>query len=254
MSQLKIAMLFYLENFTMAFEMKQIETAVQYNFKNMLLLKEALTHKSFCIELNSDEPNFERLEYLGDSILNFIIAEDLFLQFPGDDEGLLSKKRASLVNQTTLNQLGLNCGLAEHMVLGPGEKKQNSHLKPRVLASCFEAVIGAVYLDSNYQVTKEFVLKHFKKLGFKLDDTTGFETDYKTRLQEVTQRLKVGTPTYDLIMTTGPSHQPSFLVALKLNDKEKSRAEGPSKKKAEQLAAEFLLRQLEQDDKLIIKT
>lgn len=247
-------MLFYPEKFNMAFDMKQIENAVQYKFKNPLLLKEALTHKSFCIELNTDEPNFERLEYLGDSILNFIIAEDLFLQFLGDDEGLLSKKRASLVNQTTLNQLGLNCGLAEHIVLGPGEKKQNSHLKPRVLASCFEAVIGAVYLDSNYQVTKEFVLKHFQKLGFKLDDTSGFETDYKTRLQEVTQRQKMGTPTYDLIMTTGPSHQPSFLVALKLNDKEKSRAEGPSKKKAEQLAAEFLLRQLEQNDKLINKT
>ena len=247
-------MLFYPGKFNMAFDMKQIENAVQYKFKNPLLLKEALTHKSFCIELNTDEPNFERLEYLGDSILNFIIAEDLFLQFLGDDEGLLSKKRASLVNQTTLNQLGLNCGLAEHIVLGPGEKKQNSHLKPRVLASCFEAVIGAVYLDSNYQVTKEFVLKHFQKLGFKLDDTSGFETDYKTRLQEVTQRQKMGTPTYDLIMTTGPSHQPSFLVALKLNDKEKSRAEGPSKKKAEQLAAEFLLRQLEQNDKLINKT
>ena len=247
-------MLFYPGKFNMAFDMKQIENAVQYKFKNPLLLKEALTHKSFCIELNTDEPNFERLEYLGDSILNFIIAEDLFLQFLGDDEGLLSKKRASLVNQTTLNQLGLNCGLAEHIVLGPGEKKQNSHLKPRVLASCFEAVIGAVYLDSNYQVTKEFVLRHFQKLGFKLDDTSGFETDYKTRLQEVTQRQKMGTPTYDLIMTTGPSHQPSFLVALKLNDKEKSRAEGPSKKKAEQLAAEFLLRQLEQNDKLINKT
>ncbi len=238
----------------MTSSMKQIETAIQYNFKKASLLKEALTHKSFCIELNVDQPNFERLEYLGDSILNFIIAEDLFLHFPKDDEGLLSKKRASLVNQTTLNQLGLNCGLADHIILGPGEKKQNSHLKPRVLASCFEAVIGAVYLDSDYKIAKEFVLKHFRKLDFKLDETSGYETDYKTRLQEVTQRNKMGTPTYDLVMTTGPSHQPSFLVALKLNDKEKTRAEGPSKKKAEQLAAEFLLRQFELDEKLVQKT
>lgn len=233
--------------------LKLIESAIHYTFKNPLLLKEALTHKSFCIELNVDQPNFERLEYLGDSILNFIIAEDLFTQFPKDDEGLLSKKRASLVNQTTLNQLGLNCDLAEQIILGPGEKKQNSHLKPRVLASCFEAVIGAVYLDSNYQVAKELVLKHFKKLDFKLDDISGFDTDYKTRLQEVTQRNKMGTPTYELLMTKGPSHQPSFLVALKLNDEEKSRAEGSTKKKAEQLAAEFLLRQFELNKSLMHK-
>ncbi len=227
-----------------------IETQLGYKFKNKDLLQEALTHKSFCIELNSERPNFERLEYLGDSILNFIIAEDLFQKFPKDDEGLLSKKRASLVNQTTLNQLGLNCQLAEQIILGPGEKKQNSHLQPRVLASCFEAVIGAVYLDSNYEVAKEFVLKHFKHLDFKLDDVSGFETDYKTRLQEITQKFKMGTPTYELVMTKGPSHQPSFLVALKLNAVEKSRAEGPSKKKAEQLAAEFLLRQLNVDNKI----
>ncbi len=226
-----------------------LESRLNYKFKNLQLLKESLTHKSFCIEQNLDQPNFERLEYLGDSILNFIVAEDLFLRFPKDDEGLLSKKRASLVNQNTLNQLAQNIDLAEQIILGPGEKKQNSHQKPRVLASCFEALIGAIYLDSNFSKAKEVVLFHFKQLNFTLDEVSGFETDFKTRLQEITQKFKMGTPVYELLMTHGPSHNPSFLVVLKLNQTEKARAEGSSKKKAEQQAAEFYLNLLKQENK-----
>lgn len=226
-----------------------VENQIHYKFNNRELLKEALTHKSYCIELNVDQPNFERLEYLGDSVLNFIVAEDLFKQYPNDNEGLLSKKRASLVNQSTLNQIALNCELAEQIILGPGEKKQLSHLKPRVLASCFEAIIGAVYLDSDYLSVKKVVLFHFKQLDFKLDEITGFETDYKTRLQEITQKFKMGTPVYEMLMTKGPSHQPSFLIALKLNEVEKARAEGSSKKKAEQQAAEFYINLLKKENK-----
>ncbi len=203
----------------------------------MNFLTEALTHKSFCIEQNASRPDNERLEFLGDAILNLVIAEYLFDLFPHDREGLLSKKRASLVNQNILSKIAENCLLAEAIILGPGERKQNSHLKPRVLASCFEAIIGAVYLDGGFISAKEFILDHFAKLDFKLDDETGFETDYKTRLQEITQKHKMGTPVYELLMTKGPSHQPNFLVALKLDDREKARAEGPSKKKAEQSAA-----------------
>lgn len=224
-----------------------IEQQIQYSFKNKKLLIEALTHKSFCIEKNSDKPNNERLEFLGDSILNFVIAENLFERFPADTEGLLSKKRASLVNQTTLNDLATNCKIAEDIILGPGEKKQNSHLKPRILASCFEALIGAVYRDTDFLEAKKFILLHFSLLNFKLDEETGFETDYKTRLQEITQKYKLGTPTYNLVMTKGPPHQPHFLVALILNKDEKTRAEGPSKKKAEQLAAQTYLKILKKD-------
>ena len=226
-----------------------VENHIHYKFTNPKLLKEALTHKSYCIELNLNQPNFERLEYLGDSILNFIVAEDLFKQFPNDSEGLLSKKRASLVNQTTLNQLALNCFLADQIILGPGEKKQLSHLKPRILASCFEAIIGAVFLDSDYLSAKKVVLYHFKQLDFKLDEVSGFETDFKTRLQEITQKFKMGTPIYELLITKGPSHHPSFLVALKLNDVEKARATGSSKKKAEQQAAEFYIDLLKKENK-----
>lgn len=228
---------------------KNIEARIQYQFKNKKFLKEALTHKSFCIEHNSSEADNERLEFLGDAILNFVIAEDLFDQFPKDDEGLLSKKRASLVNQNTLNDLALNCEISEDLVMGPGERKQNSHLKPRVLASCFEALIGAVYKDASFSEAKKFVMAHFSQLNFKLDEESGFETDYKTRLQEITQKYKMGTPTYNLLLTKGPSHNPSFLVALILNTEEKARAEGPSKKKAEQAAAQIYLNLLKKDYK-----
>lgn len=224
-----------------------IESQIKYQFKKEELLLEALTHKSFCIEQNSKKADNERLEFLGDSILNCVIADYLLHLFPNDSEGLLSKKRASLVNQNTLNDLALNCLIADEMFFGPGEKKQNSHLKPRVLASCFEALIGAVYLDSDFTAAKKFVLQHFKDLNFKLDDESGFETDYKTRLQEITQKYKMGTPTYELLLTKGPSHKPSFLVALNLNLQEKARAEGASKKKAEQAAAQIYLNQIKNE-------
>ena len=224
--------------------LKKIEAEIKYEFKNPSLLTEALTHKSFCIEQNQVKPDNERLEFLGDAILNFVIAEDLFQLFPQDAEGFLSKKRASLVNQDTLYKLALNCGLSEEIILGPGERKQNSHLKPRILGSCFEALIGAVYLDSGFLQAKTFVLSHFKHLGFQLDEESGFETDYKTRLQEVTQKNKLGAPTYELLLTKGPPHHPTFLIALKLNNEEMTRAEGASKKKAEQLAARTYLNQI----------
>ncbi|MFZ3229186.1 MAG: ribonuclease III [Pseudobdellovibrio sp.] len=231
-------------------EPNSVEDRIHYQFKNKSLLMEALTHKSYCVDLNKYKKYNERLEFLGDSILNFVIADDLYKKFPSDDEGYLSKKRASLVNQDTLNQLATNCLLANEIILGPGERKQNSHQKPRVLASCFEAIIGAVYLDSNFSIATEFILKHFLELNFKIDDESGFAKDYKTRLQEVTQKYKMGTPIYELLMTVGPSHKPSFLVCIKLNGEEKARAEGASKKVAEQAAAEIYLKILNKELKI----
>jgi len=218
-----------------------LEQRLHYKFKNRALLGEALTHKSYCVDQNRDKAYNERLEFLGDSILNFVIAEDLFKKFPKDEEGFLSKKRASLVNQDTLNSLALKSGLEQELIMGPGERKQKSHLKPRILASCFEAIIGAIYFDGGFEKASEFILRHFTDLNFKLDEETGFEKDYKTRLQELTQKFKMGTPTYELLMTAGPSHKPSFLVCIKLNDEEKARAEGSSKKMAEQMAAQTFL-------------
>lgn len=225
-------------------DLKSIASYIKYTFKNFNLLNEAMTHKSYCIEENAKAPYNERLEYLGDAIVNLIIAEKLFIDFPVDQEGMLSKKRASLVNQEALAALAKKCEVQNFIILGPGERKQESHLKPRILASTFEALIGAIYLDSDFETVKKWILNQFAEMNFNIDVETGYQQDYKTRLQELTQKEKMGTPVYELILTSGPSHKPTFLVSLKLNGTEKMRAEGSSKKNAEQFAAQLYLNDL----------
>lgn len=218
---------------------------LNYQFKNEALLTEALTHKSFSVEENRDQAHNERLEFLGDSILNFVIAADLLKKFKLESEGLLSKKRASLVNQNTLAVLAKDLRLQSFLFFGPGEVKQGSPLNPRILASALEAIIGAIYLDADFQTAEKWILNLFKNIPVTIDDQIGNISDYKTRLQELTQKHKLGTPTYELVFTSGPSHKPQFVISLKLDQVEKSRAEGGSKKAAEQKAAEMYLNELQ---------
>jgi ribonuclease III len=220
------------------------EDFIRYQFKNKTLLVEALTHKSFCILESKGIPHNERFEFLGDAILGLIMAEQLMFLFPTDNEGMLSKKRASLINQETLAEKALNMKLSEFLILGPGEKAQGSHLKPRILASAFEAVIGAIYLDSNFDRVKAWINAEFKNNILDIKPDLEYEKDYKTRLQELTYKIKIGTPTYELVSTTGPSHDPEFLVALKIGTQEKARASGKSKKIAEQRAAQIYMQEL----------
>lgn len=219
---------------------------ISYNFKNENFVIEALTHKSFSVDENKDKPHNERFEFLGDSIVNFIIADLLLTKNPNDPEGALSKKRASLVNQATLCLLAQNKKLGQHIVFGPGEVKQGSPSNPRILASTLEALIGAIYLDSNFVTCQKWVLEMFSAVDEMVDMKQGQISDYKTRLQELTQKHKLGTPIYELVYTSGPSHKPQFLVSLKLNDIEKTRAVGASKKMAEQSAAEMFFNELTQ--------
>jgi ribonuclease-3 len=220
------------------------QKVLNYKFKNEALLQEALTHKSFSVEENRAQAHNERLEFLGDSILNFIIAEKLLKIFPEEQEGVLSKKRASLVNLNKLAEVAKAFKLDEYIQFGPGEIKQGNHLNGRIQGSCIEAIIGAIYLDGGLEECREWVLEQFTKDDFFSESSASYSTDYKSRLQELTQKYKLGTPLYELIFTTGPSHKPQFLISLKLNDSEKSRADGASKKNAEQKAAELYLNEL----------
>ena len=221
-----------------------VEDHIRYKFKNKALLIEALTHKSFCILENKAIPHNERFEFLGDAILGLVMAEQLMFLFPTDNEGMLSKKRASLINQETLAEKALSMKLSDFLILGPGEKAQGSHLKPRILASAFEAVIGAIYLDSHFDSIKKWINNEFKNNISDIKPDMEFEKDYKTRLQELTYKIKIGTPIYELISTTGPSHDPEFLVCLKIGTQEKARALGKSKKVAEQKAAQIYMEAL----------
>lgn len=217
---------------------------IDYEFKNQELLMESLTHKSYSIDQNKKVLNNERLEFLGDSILNFVVAEKLINKFTNEQEGVLSKKRAALVNLNKLAEIAKKYKLEGYMRFGPGEVKQGNHLNPRIQGSCVEALIGAIYLDSNFESSKKWVLQQYTEVDFDIEVDASFEADYKSRLQEYTQQRKLGTPQYQLILMSGPSHKPNFLVALFLNEIEKVRAEGASKKIAEQKAAEMLLKEL----------
>ncbi|MES2803094.1 MAG: ribonuclease III [Bdellovibrionota bacterium] len=232
---------------------QSLEQNINYKFKNRELLIEALTHKSYCINEKKKQAHNERLEYLGDAILGFVLAEQLMQLFPQDNEGLLSKKRASLVNQDVLSQKALNLKLDTVLILGPGEKEQESNLKPRILCSAYEAILGAMYLDSDFLNIRNWIQDQFKADISQIKPDLEFERDYKTRLQELTQKLKLGMPEYQLIGTEGPSHNPEFLVGLFLTENgqpvEKFRATGKSKKAAEQSAAQQLMNYLETDHK-----
>ncbi len=228
---------------------QSLEQAIGYKFKNRDLLIEALTHKSYCINEKKKQSHNERLEFLGDAILGFVLAEQLMQIFPQDNEGMLSKKRASLVNQDVLAKKALAFKLESLLIMGPGEKEQESNLKPRILCSVYEAVLGAMYLDSDFNQIKAWIQKEFKADIAQIKPDLEFERDYKTRLQELTQKLKLGTPEYQLIGSQGPSHNPEFLVGIYLQENgksvEKFRATGKSKKAAEQSAAQQLIQSLE---------
>jgi ribonuclease III len=222
--------------------MKTNSLKLKYKFKNEALLEEALKHKSFSPDINN-----ERLEFLGDSILNFIIAEKLIQLFPNMSEGDLSKKRAYLVNINMLAKLSKVFDFENFMKFGPGEIKQGSHINPRIQGSCLEALIGAIYLDSDLATVRNWLLELYSEDDFAVSVEGSFVTDYKTRLQEWLQKKGIEVPAYELVLSSGPSHKPMFLVSIKINGIEKARASGSSKKIAEQAAAEICYNQLMKD-------
>ena len=230
-----------------------IEKYFKYEFKNKSLIEHALTHKSFCIGENKNKIHNERLEFLGDAVLGLVIAENLMNQSPNDTEGALSKKRASLVNQEILSEKAKKMNLQLFLILGPGEKEQESHLKPRLLASAYEGLIGAFYSDADFNLVKKYLLSEFDIDIENIKPDLEFEKDYKTRLQEITQKLKLGVPVYKLETTKGPSHKPEFEVSISISGLESIKATGFSKKVAEQLAAQKLITELSNIKKTNVK-
>lgn len=217
----------------------KLSKKIGYTFNEPSLLTQALTHRSAKGEHN------ERLEFLGDSILGFVIAEVLFEQFPKHDEGDLTRMRSSLVKGVTLAELGRDFNLGEHLILGPGELKSGGHRRESILEDAIEAIIGAVYLDSDMICCKALILSWFAQ---RLSDIKpgNEQKDPKTRLQEYLQGRKIVLPVYDVIDTSGQSHNQQFVVRCITDviDKEVI-AKGTSRRKAEQAAAQQVLALLE---------
>jgi ribonuclease-3 len=205
------------------------------------LREEALTHRSFTQELKLDLRDSERLEFLGDALLDFLVAESLMKEFPLDSEGALSKKRASLVNEDVLGQKARLLGLAQELRLGPGEARSGGAEKTSLLSDAFEAVLAALYLDQGFDAARALVHELFAE-DLKSLENKEFERDYKSRFQEWSQRELRQTPIYVLRAEGGPAHLPHFQVDVKVGNEIWGTGEGPSKKKAEQKAAEEALK------------
>lgn len=209
-------------------------------FQQPQLLELALTHRSY-----SGKDNNERLEFLGDSLLNFIIGDTLFQRFPNAREGQLSRLRASLVKGDTLTKVARQLDLGPFLLLGPGELKSGGSRRDSILADCVEAIIGAIYLDAGLDVCKARVLEWFDPRieGLTLEDTV---KDNKTRLQEWLQAQKWALPTYNILDIEGASHSQYFVVECVVQQADLSfRGEGGSRRQAEQMAAGLMLTALE---------
>jgi len=207
-----------------------------YQFKQQDLLEQALTHRSY-----SRSSNNERLEFLGDSILNLIISNHIYLRFTDADEGDLSRLRASLVKKETLAQVAMGIGLGDHIHLGGGELKSGGYRRASILSDALEAIIGAVYLDSDYEQAETTVLGLFEAQLQGIDESANLR-DPKTQLQEYLQAQKKHLPRYRVEQTSGKSHDQIFTVSCKVSDLDmQTRGKGSSRKQAEQRAAQKIL-------------
>ncbi len=218
----------------------QLEKRLGYTFKDKQLIIEALTHKS-----DKKPYNNERLEFLGDAVLDLIVGEYLFNKFPKSNEGILSKIRASLVNESGFTLLARAIDLGEYIYLSPAEENNNGRNKPSLLSNAFEAVIGAIYLEAGLDTAKKIAITLLEEAHPKIDLDT-LSKDYKTALQELTQATHGVTPQYELLGSSGPDHKKEFEIAVKLNDETIASARGKSKKEAQQKAAKIALEALKQ--------
>ncbi|HEX4871237.1 MAG TPA: ribonuclease III [Nevskiaceae bacterium] len=219
-------------------EHRRLAEALGHVFQDPAWLRRALTHRSHAADNN------ERLEFLGDALLNFVIAEALFERRPGAEEGELSRLRASLVREPALAGLARDLALGELLQLGEGERKSGGWRRDSTLADAFEALIGAIYRDAGFEAARAACLRCFAPLLEHLPDAESLK-DAKTRLQEWLQARARPRPRYEVVAESGPPHARAFEVLCALEDAPvEARASGSSRRIAEQRAAETLLQEL----------
>jgi len=219
-----------------------LEERLGYTFSERQLLLQALTHTSYGHEFQQKDN--ERLEFLGDSILDVIVSDLLLETFPEANEGTLTKMRAALVNEKALSDVTQSLRLQDHLRLGKGEMLTGGHMKPSILSSAFEALIAAVYLDGGFHAVYP-VIRHLFAPLFQSQNQTGFFRDYKTQLQEKLQSQYKQTPIYRLLGSDGPDHAKVFKIEVLLSKTTLAEATGYSKKQAEQNAAKLALEALD---------
>ena len=218
-------------------KIKILQRKIKIDFKNENILLQAITHKSF-----DSNNNYENLEFLGDRVLGLVVSKKLFELFPNEKVGSLDKKLASLVNKNKCLEVGNLLNLKEFVITGNYKSSKNM-VENKIISDCCEAIIGAIYLDRGFEVTKIFILKQWKNLINNAETTF---VDAKTRLQEYSLKSFKTLPIYKLVSNTGPRHKPKFKVGVKLKNSAYIYAIGSSKKIAEQSAASELLKKIYQ--------
>jgi ribonuclease-3 len=225
-------------------DLTKLESSLDYSFKKKALLKEALTHKSFAHEHLKDHPPFnERMEFLGDAVLELIISEYLFSSYPEFTEADLSRIKAYVVQESTLAKTARGLNIGNYLRLGKGEEMTGGREKPSLLANAFEAILAAIYLDGGYRKARKFALKYLMK---EIDElaSNNFIFDFKTKLQEISQARFNVLPNYVIYKEEGPEHRKTFEVKVFIKDKFFGAGRGKTKKAAAQRAAEEGLKRL----------
>ncbi len=218
-------------------KIKILQRKIKIDFKNEKILLQAITHKSF-----DPNNNYENLEFLGDRVLGLVVSKKLFEIFPNEKVGSLDKKLASLVNKNKCLEVGNLLNLKEFVITGNSKSSRNI-VENKIISDCCEAIIGAIYLDRGFEVSKIFILKQWKNL---INNSETTFVDAKTRLQEYSLKNFKILPIYKLVSNTGPRHKPKFKVGVKLKNSNYIYAIGSSKKIAEQSAASELLKKINQ--------
>lgn len=220
-----------------------LQRQLKFSFKNPELFVKALTHRSFLEISNEVKKSNERLEFLGDSILGMLVAEELFKRFPDKDEGFLTKYRSQLVDKEALYDAAQKINLSEYVLFDKRYVRGSKEGQKTILADCFEALIGAIYLDKGLSEAKKFVhdwiiSPNFQSGEFKVDK------NYKGQLLELAHSLKLPTPVYNTVKEEGPDHDKKFLVKVNIGNEYFGSGFGKNKKSAEQEAAKIVLEQL----------
>lgn len=215
---------------------EHLERELNLNFNNKGLLENALTHRSYLNEHKEVKFSNERLEFLGDAVLQFLSSRYLYEKFPNSPEGDLTNYRASLVCAPSLAEVSLKLGLGEHLFLSRGEEESGGRKREYILANTFEALLGALFLDQGMEPCRKLVEENLLP---KIDEVLENQTykDYKSRFQEYSQEKYNQTPEYKEVDSWGPDHNKIFVMGVYIDEKELGKGEGSSKQKAEQEAA-----------------
>jgi ribonuclease-3 len=229
-----------------ASEFAELESVLGHRFRDPRWLAQALMHSSRLPERTADDPteSNEKLEFLGDAVLELLVSEELVHAFPDWSEGQLSKSRARLVNATALSLASQRLGLGHHLRLGRGEEKTGGRLKPALLADAYEAVIAAIYLDAGLDAAREFVLRSLVEGSMVVEAERLGRTDHKSALQELLQSRGFAPGSYHIVAESGPDHEKTFRVEVRIAGEITANGTGKTKKEAEQAAAVAALIQL----------